>query len=116
MSQTSKALLVKFLMTFVVAALAFRTLGSTWSSILFLAVAGTILNYLLGDLLILPAAGNLVASVADGGLAALTAYLIDRVSTGLKTTSGRLMLFAVLIAVGEYFFHRYLIKSPKVAP
>lgn len=116
MSKTASALLVKFLFTTVAAAIAFRSLGSTWGWILTLGVAAAALNYLLGDLAILPSLGKVWAAVADGGLAALTAYLIDRLTPAFRTTGGSLILFAVLIAVAEYFFHNYLRSTRKVAP
>lgn len=114
--RTLMALVVKFLLTTIVAALTFRSLGNPWGSILALGVAGTVLNYILGDLLVLPSAGNLLASLADGGLAALTAYLWDRLSPAFRTTGGSLLIFGLLVAVAEYFFHQYLRADRKVAP
>ena len=114
--RTIVALVVKFLLTTAVAAVAFRPLGNPWGTIVALGIAGTALNYILGDLIVLPSMGNVVASVADGGLAAVTAYVWDRLSTAFDTTTGSLLLFGLLVAVAEYFFHKYLAADRKVAP
>lgn len=114
--KTATALIVKFLLTTLFAALAFRGLGNSWGWILAVGLAGTALNYLLGDLVVLPSAGNAVASAGDGVLGAATAWVVAQLSYAFDTTLGSLALFAVLIAVGEYFFHQYLLASKKVAP
>lgn len=117
MSKTSVALIIKFAMTFIAAAIAFMVLEqNTWAWVALVALAGTILNYLAGDLLILPRFGNIVASLADGVLAAVTAYVVDLIVPAFTTTWGTLAAFAVLVAVAEYFFHAYLRRSEKVAP
>lgn len=116
MSKTTWALIAKFILTMVAATLAFRFIGNPWRWVIILSVAGTFLNYLLGDLVILPSLGNVVASLADGLLAAATAYVLDVMSPAFRTTSGSLILFAVLVAAAEYFFHMYLLSSRKVAP
>ncbi|MDI6870232.1 MAG: DUF2512 family protein [Bacillota bacterium] len=116
MSKTATALIVKFLMTAVFGAIVFRPLGNSWGWILTVGMVGTALNYLLGDLAILPSLGNVAASLGDGLLAALTAHVTGWLTPAFFTTFSSLLLFAVLIAVGEYFFHLYLLSSKKVAP
>ncbi|MHB8156440.1 MAG: DUF2512 family protein, partial [Desulfocucumaceae bacterium] len=89
---------------------------NSWGWIATLAIAATALNYLLGDLMVLPRYGNIMASVGDGILGALTAYVIDLIASGFRTTFATLALFAILIAIGEYFFHKYLRRTDEVAP
>lgn len=117
MSKTGRALLVKFLITFAASTIAFSVFDDNslgWAAAV--AVAGTAVDYLIGDLGILPHAGKLVAAIADGGLAALTAFALDVLAGGFSTDIGSLLLFAALVAVAEYFFHAYLLRSRKVAP
>jgi len=117
LSKTTTALLIKFLLTLVSAYIAFSIIdnnGFGW--ILGLSIAVTALNYLLGDLAILPKYGNFSASVADGGLAALTAYLAGIMFRGNDVGIGSLITFFLLITVAEYFFHNYLLESKKVEP
>lgn len=117
MSVTSRALVFKYLMTFVVSVIALSMFGdNSWPMVALYAVVATAANYLIGDLVILPSMGNLVASVADGGLAALAAYLMSMMSVNFSTTPGNLLTLGILVAIGEFFFHQFLKKSDKVAP
>ncbi|MZP29979.1 DUF2512 family protein [Heliobacterium undosum] len=117
MSHTATALFAKFLMTLVVSGITLGYIaGSTWWGILLFSVAATALNYLLGDLIVLPRMGNLIASAGDGLLAAVTAYVLTFFITGLRTTTPALVLLALLVAIGEYVFHMYLRADRKVQP
>lgn len=116
-NNTAIALIVKLVITFVAALIAFTLLmDNPWSWILGVAVVATALNYLVGDLFVLPKYGNIIASIGDGIMAALVAYIASLISPLFQVTLLALLLFAVLIAVGEYFFHQYLQRSEKVEP
>ena len=111
MPKTTTALLIKFVMTFLAAAVAFALVGTvTWSWVLIVSLAGTSINFLLGDLLILPSFGNIVAAVGDGLLGAATAYVIALIIPTAVSASS-LAAFGLLVAVGEYFFHKYLVRA-----
>jgi cytochrome b561 len=121
------ALIVKFVFTFAAAWLAFGYIGGnalSWITLTALAVA--VLNYFIGDLIILPSFGNIVASIVNGLLGALTAFLINllsgviqpnnqiaNVANVFRTNLFTLAFFAVVIAIIEYFFHKYLLQSNK---
>ena len=114
---TMTALAIKFLMTFVFAWLTFGLMdGNFLSWVLFVAIIGTVLNYLAGDLVVLPKFGNIVASAGDGVMGALVAYIISLSTPNFVVSLTSLVIFAILIAVGEFFFHQFLLKSKKVAP
>jgi len=114
---TITALLIKFLMTLVFGWLTFGLMdGNLLSWVLFVGVIGTVLNYLAGDLVVLPKFGNIVASVGDGVMGALVAYIISLLIPAFVVSLTSLVIFAILIAAGEFFFHQFLIKSDKVAP
>jgi len=49
-------------------------------------------------------------------MGALVAYIFSWLIPAFMVSLTSLLLFAVLIAIGEYFFHQYLLKSEKVAP
>lgn len=117
MSQTTTALLAKLGMTFVAAWL---TLGfmdeNTLGPILVTAIVGTVLNYLIGDLGVLPRLGNVIASLGDGVMAAFVAYIVSLLFPAFEISSNSLLVFAAIVAVAEYFFHMFLYRSEKVAP
>lgn len=117
MNNTAKALVFKFIMTFIVT---YVSLGliirnpSSW--IISYSIIATALNYMIGDLLILPSYGNTLASLADGAMAVIVAYIVDTNSAAFDTNSTSLIVLFALIAVGEYFFHQYLLEDEEVAP
>jgi uncharacterized membrane protein YjjB (DUF3815 family) len=117
MSKTSNALLFKFLMTLIVTGIAFGIIGGNpFNLILLVAVLGTVLDYLAGDLLILPMVGSFIGAIINGVLAAVIAHAVAMFIPAFTITSLTVMTFAVLVGVGEYFFHQYLLREEKVEP
>ena len=117
MSKTTGALLFKFVMTLIVTWIAFGAVGGNVFKWVFLvAILGTVIDYLAGDLLILPKVGSFIGALINGGLAALIAIVVAMVVPAFTTTAVSVLIFAVLVAVGEYFFHQYLLKAEKVEP
>lgn len=115
--RTGMALLIKFILTFVAAFIAFDLLlNNDISWILLLSLVAMLVNYLIGDLMVLPARGNIAASIGDGLLAAITAYIFALLIPAFTTSWSTLLWFAILIGIAEYFFHLYLKKDEKVAP
>lgn len=71
------------------------------------------ISYLAGDLGILPAAGNMVATISDLVVTFLVVWLLGLVLTDMSggTIAVAAIISAVIIAVGEYLFHIYLLKN-----
>lgn len=117
MSETAKALIFKFVMSLVVAVLAFGIIGGNAFGWVFLvAVLAAAIDYLVGDLFILPKVGSLIGAIINGGLAAVIPLLVAAANPAFTTTAVSVLVFAALIAVGEYFFHNYLLRAEKVEP
>lgn len=96
-----KGFLFKFLFSLV---LLFLILGvgfdmSFWNVFLVTLVLGVV-SYFVGDKWILPRTNNLVASIADFGLA----YLIIYYMSDALTTGGDLLTASLLGAIGVTFF------------
>ncbi len=117
MSATAKALMVKFLMTFVFGLLTLWLInGNTWGSIFIVTLFVTAINYVIGDLMMVPVLSNIVASISDGLVSALVAYLVAVIVVAFEVSTVSLLLYGTLIAVSEFFFHLYLGFSDKVEP
>ncbi|NLJ56221.1 MAG: DUF2512 family protein [Firmicutes bacterium] len=117
MSETTRALLFKFLMTLIITGIALGIIaGNAFKWVILVAILGTVIDYLAGDLLILPRVGSLIGAIINGGLAALIAIAVAMAAPAFTATTFSVLVFAVLIAVGEYFFHQYLLKADKVEP
>ncbi|AKN31591.1 hypothetical protein Ccar_12240 [Clostridium carboxidivorans P7] len=103
------ALLIKFVMVAVVLEIIFSILTTlTFSSILYIAAAVTIIAYIIGDLLILPASNNTIASMADVALALATMYMFNYIWSTTQIHFVSALIAAVIISTGEWFFHKYV--------
>lgn len=112
MGKVTTALAIKFIMTFLASWVAISLIASnSWTWALLVAIIGTAVNYILGDKMILPRYGNMVAAVSDGILSLVLLWLVDLISVDLRLNGTAYITMAVIIIVGEYFFHRYLIDS-----
>ncbi len=111
------ALIGKYILTFIAGYLAFTLIdGMLVSTVAIIALIGAAANYLIGDLAILPKYGNIIAAVGDGIIAAVVAYITVLLWHGTMASFISLAVFAIIVAIAEYFFHMYLLSSDKVAP
>ncbi|SDH68536.1 Protein of unknown function [Alteribacillus persepolensis] len=110
-----KTILVMFILVIVLSLMNgypfLNTLG------LSLIVVGT--AYIIGDLFILDATNNTVSTIADIGLCTLVIWLIGPFILNEPVSFILALLTAVLIGLGEWFFHKYVVnavisKNPKV--
>lgn len=107
-----RALIIKFLMIGVITVAVLSVFrGLSPRNSIMLALIITIVAYILGDLLILPAFGNLSASISDGIIAFLITWLTPFVVTRITITAGTALTVGVLVGVGEYFFHKYFART-----
>lgn len=109
------ALILKALLTGAIIYLVLPRYGVTSTGLIWTTIATVVIAaYVVGDLAILPSTNNTIASVADAGLAAaITWFVNNRGGHVLLSTTG-LIIAAVAIAIGEYFFHMYLIRTETV--
>lgn len=117
MNRLFVSILIKLVFTFLAAWLAFDVLiNNPFVAIVIFAITATIINYLLGDLIILKNFGNVVASIADGIIAIILAYLFDLLSADFRVTFGTALVFGIIVAVSEYAFHKYLVTNRESEP
>lgn len=106
------ALLIKFVMVAVVLEIILNLMTYlTFTDILIISLAVTILAYIIGDLLILPASNNTIATVSDIGLALVTIYMFNFIFNVRLISFWDALVAAVIVGVGEWFLHKYLSSS-----
>lgn len=117
MSKTALSLIAKFLLTFALTAAAFYGMErDPWNLVAAVALAATVANYAIGDLLVLPTMGNSFASMVDGAMASLLAWAVSFFVPAFRTSFASLAMFAFLVATADFFFHIYLLRDKEVAP
>ncbi len=103
------AVLIKYVMVTVITGVVLGGLTNlTFGDILYISAAVTILAYIIGDLLILSATNNTVATISDFVLSLVVIYLFNFLWTTKMITFGDALITALVIGVGEWFFHKYV--------
>jgi len=101
-------LLIKFVMTLIITVVSFSfLLRSPLGWVFLVAIVTTIVNYLVGDLYILPGFGIYLSSIGEGILGAFAALIVGLTTIAFNPAPVTLLLFGFLIAVGEFIFHPY---------
>ncbi|MCY8859398.1 DUF2512 family protein [Bacillus atrophaeus] len=110
-----KALAIKGIMTIIVLYLVLGLgFNFTFGDTLLMTIVLGLVSYLLGDLYVLPKWNNMIATVADFGLAFLVVWLMGMpLSMGLSPGMLALaaLFAAIVMAIGEYFFHFYMMSK-----
>lgn len=70
-----------------------------------------VMIYVLGDLVILRKIGNIAATIADAGAAALILWLYLTYMDYINDIWMLVLIPAVLIGAAEWFFHIWLLKA-----
>lgn len=74
-----------------------------------LIIAGV--SYVVGDIGILRISNNTVATIADLGLTTIVIWLVGPAIYGLVVPFSWALISAVVIGIGEWFFHKYMAAS-----
>ncbi|MER1954087.1 MAG: DUF2512 family protein [Desemzia incerta] len=69
------------------------------------------LIYVLGDLVILRKIGNVAATIADSGAAAFVLWIYLTTMDYTNDLWMKVLIPALLIGVGEWFFHKWLLRN-----
>lgn len=70
-----------------------------------------VMIYILGDLIILRKIGNIAATIADAGTAGIILWLYLSSMDYTNNIWMMVLISAALIGVGEWFFHKWLLKQ-----
>ena len=105
-------LVIKFAFTYLVLFIMVPMLGKgTWTQTLVLGAILVLLSYIIGDMWVLPKLGNFVAALIDLGIAVLVIWLMMRGLPQFVLTTGAVWSIAIVLAIVEWLFHRYLLAS-----
>lgn len=105
-----KALIIKFILcTAVVWLVLGAYYGVRFSHVLMLGLILTVVSFVIGDLFILPRFENWGATIADFLLVFATVWLygVNVIPGNFPVLTGAAVV-AILISIGEVFFHRYM--------
>jgi hypothetical protein len=74
------------------------------------ALVATIITYVIADLLVFPLYGNRAAVAVDGLLTVMVTWETAWVLEDIHVPFLGLILLALLVGLGEWYYHRYLAR------
>lgn len=105
------ALITKFLLIVTVLGLFLPAVGNVLTSTAVIAaVVVTVTAYLIADLLVLPKYGNRAAVAMDGLITMAITWEAAWVLENVQVPILGLLLVALIVGLGEWYYHRYLAK------
>lgn len=106
------ALVIKFIMIAIILGIVLGINAKVGlPEILYISAVVAIVTYIIGDLLILRLSNNITATISDIILSALTIYMFNYLWSASNVYFGTSVFAAILIAAGEWFFHKYVAKT-----
>ncbi|KKB42612.1 DUF2512 family protein [Bacillus thermotolerans] len=104
------AILIKFVAITAVLYLALELVmdGGVFVDALIMGAIVTVVSYVLGDLMVLPAAGNSVAVFGDIILSAILVWVLGMVFNNAAGIFVNALVISVVFAIAEWFFHIYM--------
>jgi hypothetical protein len=103
---------IKYLFSLAILAMLIPVLGrATWTQVLAVALVFTLSTYVVGDLWILPKAGNYWALLADFGMAAFILKIAALFLPRFVLHARGVFIIALVITVIEWLFHFYLLAT-----
>lgn len=105
------AIITKFFLIVTVLGLVLPPIGKVLtSSAVFAAIIITVVAYIIADLLVLPQYGNRAAVAADGLITMAVTWEMAWVLENVQVPIFGLILLALFIGLGEWYYHRYLAR------
>ncbi len=111
MTTTIRALFIKFFIALAVTGILFFITGINLIDGLSIALVLILVTFLAADLPLLLVLGNELTIIVDAALAVPVFWGMTRLYTGESLSSGVLIVLALIVAVGEWFFHNYALKT-----
>lgn len=106
------ALLIKFIMVTVVLEIVLSLMTNlTFTEILNISIAVTLIAYAIGDLYILSSSNNTIATVADFVLTLVTIYLSNYILNIREISFTDAFVSALVLGIGEWIFHKYIARN-----
>jgi hypothetical protein len=88
----------------------------SFSQILWVSLVVTAISYLLGDLVILQASNNLIATIADIGLSVVVIYMFNFFWNRNDISMLSALVAGVVLGLEEAVFHKIIKREPDDDP
>lgn len=107
-----KALAIKMISLFVILwAVLGGIYGVTVGNILTITITFSLIEYIVGDLLLLRYTNNITATAGDFGLALIIIGFMTRNMTTIDNIFTLTLIASICVTIFEYFFHKYVYRN-----
>lgn len=105
----AKSIIYKFIFTAGILLMYLFNIAVTnlWYNLI-ISVVVTLSLYFVGDLLVLPLGGSIIASIVDGIAASVIIWLMQYVLPGFSIVFRYALNAGIAIGIFEFIFHRYM--------
>ena len=104
-----KALAIKLIAIFIILWVFLRNVdGLSTQDILTITVAFSLVEYVIGDLILLRYTNNTISTIGDFGLAMIIIYVMTRDMTTADDLFTATLYASIGVTIFEYFFHKYV--------
>jgi hypothetical protein len=83
----------------------------TFADILYISVIVTAITYVIGDIIILPASNNVIATATDIGVAVIGIYMFNFLWDIVKISFMTAVISGIFLGVGAWFLHKYIVNN-----
>jgi uncharacterized membrane protein len=102
-------LIFKYVITAIILEIVLLLFGNlSFTNILWISLAITLISYIIGDNILLPTTNNTVATISDVILALVILYLVNYLWMKNEIPFFAALIASVSLGVGEWFFHKLI--------
>lgn len=106
------ALIIKYVIVTIILEIVLSLMSNlSFGDIMYLSIIVTVFSYVVGDVFILSASNNTVATLSNIGLSLIIIYAYSFIWVTAQISFLDALISAVILGVGEWFFHRYIFRS-----
>lgn len=107
-----KALTIKLVSIFIILwAILGGIYGLSTGDILLITIVFGLIEYIVGDLILLRYTNNTIGTIGDFGLALIIMWFMARNMTTIDNLFTAVLIASIGVAIFEYFFHKYVYRN-----
>lgn len=107
-----KALAIKIVSIFIILlAILGGIYGLSTGDILFITIVFGLIEYIVGDLILLRYTNNTIGTIGDFGLALIIIWFMAGKMTTINNLFTATFIASIGVAIFEYFFHKYVYRN-----
>jgi len=106
------ALIIKIVLNAIILEFTLRMLTNlTFADILYISVIVTAITYVIGDIIVLPASNNVIATITDISITVIGIYMFNFLWDIVEISFMEALVSGIAIGFGAWFIHKYIVDN-----